>query len=120
MLDKDGLDTALKVIEKAKEKGIELLLPVDNIIADAFSNDANTKVCGLGEIPAGWEGLDIGPKTLELFSEAVKKAATVVWNGPLGVFEMENFAKGIKGFKKGLGDDDVSPPKQVEDHQKKD
>ncbi len=98
LLDKDGLDTALKVIEKAKEKGIELLLPVDNIIADAFSNDANTQVCGLGEIPDGWEGLDIGPKTLELFSEAIKKAATVVWNGPVGVFEMENFAKGTRGI----------------------
>ena len=104
LLDKDGLDTALKVIEKAKEKGIALLLPVDNIIADDFSNDANTKVCGLGEIPAGWEGLDIGPKTLELFSEAVKKAATVVWNGPLGVFEMENFAKGTRGIADVLAD----------------
>lgn len=98
LLDKDGLDTALKVMEKAKAKGIELLLPVDNIIADAFSNDANKKVCGLGEIPDGWEGLDIGPKTLELFSEAIKKAATVVWNGPVGVFEMENFAKGTRGI----------------------
>lgn len=98
LLDKDGLDTALKVMEKAKAKGIELLLPVDNIIADAFSNDANTKVCGLGEIPDGWEGLDIGPKTLDLFSEAIKKAATVVWNGPVGVFEMENFAKGTRGI----------------------
>jgi phosphoglycerate kinase len=98
LLDKDGLDTALKVIEKAKAKGIELLLPVDNIIADAFSNDANTKVCGLGEIPDGWQGLDIGPKTLELFSEAIKKAATVVWNGPVGVFEMENFVKGTRGI----------------------
>lgn len=98
LLDKDGLDTALKVMEKAKEKGIELLLPVDNIIADAFSNDANRDVCGLGEIPDGWEGLDIGPKTLELFSEAIKKAATVVWNGPVGVFEMENFAKGTRGI----------------------
>jgi phosphoglycerate kinase len=98
LLDKDGLDTALKVMEKAKAKGIELLLPVDNIIADAFSNDANTDVCGLGEIPDGWEGLDIGPKTLELFSDAIKKAATVVWNGPVGVFEMENFAKGTRGI----------------------
>ncbi len=98
LLDKDGLDTALKVMEKAKAKGIELLLPVDNIIADAFSNDANTQVVGVGEIPDGWEGLDIGPKTLELFSEAIKKAATVVWNGPVGVFEMENFVKGTRGI----------------------
>lgn len=98
LLDKDGLDTALQVMAKAKEKGIELLLPIDNVIADDFSNDANTKVVGLGEIPDGWEGLDIGPKTLELFSEAIKKAATVVWNGPVGVFEMENFAKGTRGI----------------------
>ncbi len=104
LLDKDGLDTALKVMEKAKEKGIELLLPVDNIIADAFSNDANTQVVGVGEIPDGWEGLDIGPKTLELFSEAIRKAATVVWNGPVGVFEMENFAKGTRGIADVLAD----------------
>ena len=98
LLDEAGLETAKLVLAKAKEKGIELLLPVDNIVADAFSNDANTKVCGLGEIEDGWEGLDIGPKTLELFSDAIKKAATVVWNGPVGVFEMEKFAKGTRGI----------------------
>lgn len=98
LLDEAGLDTAKQVMAKAKEKGVELLLPVDNIAADAFSNDANTKVCGLGEIEDGWEGLDIGPKTREQFLEAIKKAATVVWNGPVGVFEMEKFAGGTRAI----------------------
>ncbi|MBX3177356.1 MAG: phosphoglycerate kinase [Candidatus Hydrogenedentes bacterium] len=98
LLDEAGLDTANQVMAKAKEKGVELLLPVDNIVADAFSNDANTKVCGLGEIEDGWEGLDIGPKTREQFLEAIKKAATVVWNGPVGVFEMEKFAGGTRAI----------------------
>jgi len=98
LLDEAGLETAKTVMAKAKEKGVELLLPVDNIVADDFSNDANTKICGLGEIEDGWEGLDIGPKTLEIFKEAIKKATTVVWNGPVGVFEMENFCKGTRGI----------------------
>lgn len=96
LLDEGGIDVAKTVLAKAKDKGIELLLPVDTIVADAFSNDANTKVVGLGEIEAGWEGLDIGPKTLEMFCDAIKKSKTVVWNGPVGVFEMEKFAVGTK------------------------
>lgn len=96
LLDEAGLDTAKQVLAKAKEKGVELLLPVDNIVADAFSNDANTKVCDLGEIEEGWQGLDIGPKTLALFIEAINKATTVVWNGPVGVFEMEKFVQGTR------------------------
>ena len=67
---------------------MKLLLPVDNVIADDFSNDANTQVVANGEIPDGWEGLDIGPKTAELFADAVKTAKTVVWNGPMGCFEI--------------------------------
>lgn len=106
LLDEAGLETAKNVMAKAKEKGVELLLPVDNIAADDFSNDANTKVCGLGEIEDGWEGLDIGPKTLKLFSEAIKKATTVVWNGPVGVFEMEKFAKGTRGIADLLAESD--------------
>lgn len=98
LLDEAGLDTAKAVMAKAKEKGVELLLPVDNIAADDFSNDANTKVCGLGEIEDGWEGLDIGPKTLDNFKEAISKATTVVWNGPVGVFEMEKFCGGTRGI----------------------
>lgn len=98
LLDKDGIDTAKQVMAKAQEKGIALLLPSDNIVADDFSNDANTKVCKLGEIEAGWEGLDIGPETTERFCAAIRDAATVVWNGPVGVFEMEKFAKGTRAI----------------------
>ena len=94
LLEEDYKQYALDMEEKAKAKGVKLLVPVDNIAADSFSNDANTKVCGLGDIPDGWEGLDIGPKSCELFREALKGAKTVVWNGPMGCFEMPNFAKG--------------------------
>lgn len=106
LLDEAGLETAKNVMAKAKEKGVELLLPVDNIAADDFSNDANTKVCGLGEIEDGWEGLDIGPKTLENFTAAISKATTVVWNGPVGVFEMEKFAGGTRGIADLLAESD--------------
>ena len=107
LLDEAGLDTAKQVLAKAKEKGVELLLPVDNIVADAFSNDANTKVCGLGEIEDGWQGLDIGPKTLALFIEAIEKSTTVVWNGPVGVFEMEKFVKGTRAIAEVLAASDT-------------
>lgn len=107
LLDEAGLETAKAVMAKAKEKGVELLLPVDNIAADDFSNNANTKVCGLGEIEDGWEGLDIGPKTLELFKEAIAKATTVVWNGPVGVFEMEKFCTGTRGIADLLAESDT-------------
>lgn len=107
LLDEPGIEVAKKVMAMAKEKGVELLLPIDNIVADAFSNDANTKVVDVGGIEAGWEGLDIGPKTLDLFVETVKKAGTVVWNGPVGVFEMEKFAKGTIGIAECLAASDV-------------
>lgn len=94
LLEEDYKQYALDMEEKAKAKGVKLLVPVDNIAADSFSNDANTKVCGLGDIPDDWEGLDIGPETCKLFREALKDAKTVVWNGPMGCFEMPNFAKG--------------------------
>ena len=84
------------MLKKADEKGVKLLLPVDNVIADDFSNDANSKVVNAGEIPEGWEGLDIGPETAKIFAAAVKDAKTVVWNGPMGCFEMPNFAKGTE------------------------
>ena len=80
--------------KKAEEKGVKLLIPIDTIVADDFSNDANTKIVGRGEIPADMEGLDIGPETQKLFAEAIAGAKTVVWNGPMGCFEMPNFAKG--------------------------
>ena len=94
LLEEDYKDYALKMEKKAEEKGVKLLIPVDTTVADDFSNDANFKVVGRGEIPADMEGLDIGPKTAELFANAVAGAKTVVWNGPMGCFEMPNFAKG--------------------------
>ena len=100
----DYCEYALNMIKKAEEKGVKLLLPVDNVIADDFSNDANTKVVASGEIPDGWEGLDIGPKTAELFAETVKTAKTVVWNGPMGAFEMPKFAAGTEAVAKALAD----------------
>ena len=89
------------MLEKAKAKGVKLLLPIDNIIADAFDNNANTKVAE-GNIPEGWQGLDIGPKTIKLFSDEISKAKTVVWNGPMGVFEMPTFAKGTEAIAEAL------------------
>jgi phosphoglycerate kinase len=102
LLEEDYKQYALEMEEKAKAKGVKLLIPVDNIAADSFSNDAKTKVCGLGEIPDDWEGLDIGPKTCELFADALKDAKTVVWNGPMGCFEMPNFANGTVEVAKAL------------------
>lgn len=98
LVEMDKLDLALKIREKAKEKGVNLLLPVDNITADAFSNDANTDVAKTGEIPDGWMGLDIGPETVKLFSKVVEESKTILWNGPMGVFEMEKFLRGTKAI----------------------
>ncbi len=104
LLEEDYKQYALDMEAKAKEKGVKLLTPVDNIAADDFSNDANRKVCNLGEIADGWEGLDIGPKTCEMFTEALKGAKTVVWNGPMGCFEMPNFANGTLVVAKALAE----------------
>ena len=82
----DGLSGLCKQNERKAAKGVKLLLPVDNGVADTFSNDANTQVVPAGQIPDGWEGLDIGPETAKLFADAVKTAKTVVWNGPMGCF----------------------------------
>ena len=92
----DQLEYAKQMIAKAKELGVAFLLPVDNVAADKFDAEANTQIVG-DEIPDGWMGLDIGPKTIELYSNAVKGAKTVVWNGPMGCFEMEKFNKGTFG-----------------------
>ena len=94
LLEEDYKEYALEMEKKAEQKGVKLLIPVDTVAADDVSNDANTKVVGRGQIPADMEGLDIGPKTAEMFAEAVAGAKTVVWNGPMGCFEMPNFAKG--------------------------
>ncbi len=107
LLEADYLDYALEMVKKAEEKGVKLLLPVDSVIADNFANDANTQVVEAGAIPEGWQGLDIGPKTIELYKEAVAAAKTVVWNGPMGVFEMPNFAKGTEAVAKALADIDA-------------
>ncbi len=92
----DQLDYAKDMIAKAKELGVSFLLPVDNVAADKFDAEANTQIVG-DDIPDGWMGLDIGPKTVELYSNAIKGAKTVVWNGPMGCFEMEKFSKGTFG-----------------------
>ncbi len=90
----DKLDLALEILQKAKEKKVQIHIPVDVVAADAFSNDANTKVVDVREIPDGWQGLDAGPKSLENFRKVILESKTILWNGPLGVFEMDNFAKG--------------------------
>ena len=88
LCDEERLGLALELLDKAKAKGVKLLLPVDNVCGKEFNNDTEQMVCESGKIPEGWEGLDIGPKTVELFSKEIKAAKTVVWNGPMGVFEM--------------------------------
>lgn len=103
LLEEDKIELAKELMAKAEEKKVKLLLPVDNVIADDFSNDANTQVVE-GDIPDGWEGLDIGPKTIALYSAEIAKAKTVVWNGPMGVFEMEKFAVGTKAVAQALAD----------------
>ncbi|MEW9702268.1 phosphoglycerate kinase [Paenibacillus sp. SI8] len=94
LLDNSKLDLALSFIEKAKEKGVNFLLPVDIVVADKFSADANVQIVDIDGIPAGWEGIDIGPKTRELYADVIAKSKLVVWNGPMGVFEIEPFSHG--------------------------
>jgi phosphoglycerate kinase len=94
----DKVDLAKEIMIKAKEKGVNIYFPVDNLIADAFSNDANRQIVAQGEIPDGWEGLDIGPASVELFKKVVADSKTILWNGPMGVFEFENFAKGTNAI----------------------
>ena len=98
LLDTEGLDTARSALAKAEEKGVELLLPVDAVVADKFAADAQVKTVSVHEIEPGWMGLDVGPKTVERFGTALDKSRTVVWNGPLGVFEMKPFAGGTRAI----------------------
>ena len=107
LCEDDYLDYDNEMIKKAADKGVKMLIPVDTVTADAFSNDANVKVVDAGQIDDGWMGLDIGPKTRELFANAVKDAKTVVWNGPMGVFEMPNFAAGTVAVAQALADTDA-------------
>jgi len=98
LLEADYLDYAKEMMQKAEEKGVKLLIPVDTVVAKDFDNDAESKTVVRGGIEKGWQGLDIGEKTIELYKEALKDAKTVVWNGPMGVFEMPNFAKGTNAI----------------------
>jgi len=104
LCEDDKLDLALDIIKKAKENGVNLVLGVDCIAADAFSNDANTQVCDASNIPDELEGMDAGPKTRELFKEAIKDAKTILWNGPAGVFEFDNFTGGSKAIADAIAD----------------
>ena len=90
----DKMELALRILKKAKEKGVEIHIPVDVVAANDFSNDAQTQIVDVEKIPDGWQGLDAGPRTLENFKEVILKCKTILWNGPIGVFEMESFAKG--------------------------
>ncbi|MCU4187945.1 phosphoglycerate kinase [Flavobacterium sp. HXWNR29] len=90
----DKLELAIEILKQAKEKGVQIHLPVDVVAADSFSNDANTQIVDVNHIPDGWQGLDAGPKSLAIFRQIILDSKTILWNGPLGVFEIENFAKG--------------------------
>jgi 3-phosphoglycerate kinase len=104
--ENDKLDLAKELMAKAADKGVKMYIPIDNTIGDSFSNDANIKVVDSYAIPEGWEGLDIGPKSIEEFSAVVKSAKTVIWNGPMGVFEMSNFAKGTIAIAQAIAESD--------------
>ena len=104
LLEADKLDYALEMIEKAKRNGVSLLLPVDTAVGNEFKADCDSEIVDIKAMPAGWMGMDIGPKTIELFSDAIKNAGTVVWNGPMGVFEFDTFAKGTKAMAQALAD----------------
>lgn len=102
LCEEDKLDLALQLINKAKEKGIKLLLPVDSLNGSEFSNEAQTSVTGVDAVPDGWMGLDISEKSIELFSDVIKNSKTILWNGPMGVFEMEKFSKGTTAIAKAI------------------
>ena len=102
LLEADWQEYANDMVKKAQEKGVKLLLPVDTVCADAFAPDANSQVVKAGEIPDGWQGLDIGPETVKLYCDAVADAGTVIWNGPMGVFEFPAFAKGTEAVAEAL------------------
>jgi len=100
----DKQDLALDILKKAKEQGVKVYLPEDSVVANDFSNDADIQIVDTKSIPDGWEGLDVGPKTVKTFSEVIKASKTILWNGPLGVFEMPNFAKGTKSIGDAIGE----------------
>ncbi|GAM15850.1 phosphoglycerate kinase [Mesobacillus selenatarsenatis] len=104
LLEEDKIELAKGFMEKAKAKGVNFYMPVDAIVADDFSADANTKVVAIEEIPADWEALDIGPKTAETYRDVIQKSKLVIWNGPMGVFEIDKFAQGTKAVAQALAD----------------
>ena len=103
LCEEDKINLAMELMEKAKEKGVKFVLPVDNKIGREFKADTESKIVSSDAIPDGWEGLDIGPETVKLYEEELKNAKTIVWNGPLGVFEFEKFAVGTNEIAKALG-----------------
>ena len=102
LLEEDKVEYAKEMIFKASQKGVKFLLPIDTVIVKEFKNDALSDIVPTGLIPDGWMGVDIGPETRSLFTEALKDAKTVVWNGPMGVFEFPNFAKGTEAIAEAL------------------
>ncbi len=108
LLEADYLDYAKQMMDKAEKKGVNLLIPIDTVVAQDFSNDTPFKTVNRGEIEPDWEGLDIGEKTRELYANAIKDAKTVVWNGPMGVFELSNFAAGTVAVAKALAEIDAT------------
>lgn len=104
LVEEDKQELALEILKKAKEKNVEIYLPVDSLIADSFSEQASTQVERVDNIPDGWMGLDIGPETLKNFSDVISKSKIILWNGPVGVFEMDTFAKGTIGVGKAIAE----------------
>lgn len=102
--EQDKVELAAGFIEKAKQKNVKLLLPVDTVVGKEFKKDTESKVVKSDEMPKDWQGFDIGPETIKLFTEEIKNAKTIVWNGPLGVFEFEQFAKGTNAIANALAD----------------
>lgn len=102
MVEEDKLELALSILNEAKSKNVNIYLPADTVIADAFSNDANKKTCNINDIPAGWMGLDIGPETAKKYEEVIMDSKIILWNGPMGVFEMEKFEDGTKAVAESL------------------
>jgi len=107
LVEMDKIDLAKKIIQDAKDKNVKLLLPIDVVVADKFAADAEYKTVGIGEIPAEWMALDIGSATVKEFSAALIDAKTIVWNGPMGVFEFDNFAKGTEEMAKAVSANNV-------------
>ncbi|WP_273131134.1 phosphoglycerate kinase [Bacillus weihaiensis] len=104
LLEEDKIDLAKSFLDQAKEKGVNFYMPVDVVVADDFSNDANTKVVSIDSIPSDWEGLDAGPKSREIYADVIKNSKLVIWNGPMGVFELDAFANGTKAVGQALAE----------------